>query len=332
MAMLILLLAAELSVRVFDLWQNTTIARASALDELKWLPGSKWQGRTINRLGYWDDEFDGRPRAGTFRIAALGHSLALSGSAENNCLVQVEHRVPRLDVFNFGLRGAGPREFVAQAGADVWTHRPDLVLVFLSIGDDDAPQTTTSDAPWWKPRLASVARRGSPTNYATSANAPDPHELRLRRGVRQMRICRIPQDAQQRGDWRAASKHLESLLAECRDRGVELAMVLVPADFQLNSRLRDAIVRRSGGEASDYDFELPQRRWTRFAEQRNIALLDLLPSLRAARQPVYSPDAADFSDPGLTLASATLGDWLRVRYEPAISATAQAGRGATPVP
>jgi hypothetical protein len=328
-AIALILSVVEGSLRLVEQGQYGRLAGFDPLSGLKWSPGSHWQGRTINSRGYWDDEFASRPRAGKFRVAALGGALTLSGTGDTNCLDRVERSVPGLDVFNFGLRQAGPREFVSQTALDVLEHRPDLVLLFIGVGSNDtAPSSVVAASAWRDLRVVhygmQLLRTAGSSRDATDTHSNDPYERRLRRGVKQLDACRVPESATRKDQWRAAAEHLDHVINQCCRRDIELALVVVPADFQLSASLRDALVRRSGGQASEYDFELPQRRWARFAHERGVAVLDLLPSLRAARASVYLPDAADFSQQGLELASAALGDWLRARYEPAINATAQA--------
>jgi hypothetical protein len=79
------------------------------------------------------------------------------------------------------------------------------------------------------------------------------------------------------------------------------------------------------------DPELPQRRVTQFAAQRNIPVIDLLPVFRSSQQAVYLPNRAEMSDHGIQLAVDVVGSWLLARYGSEL-ASAQSAAGPAVVP
>ena len=97
---------------------------------------AEFRGQVVNRLGYWGSEFESSPQPGVFRIAAVGDGVMLSGTAETNFLAQLRRRMPHVEVYNFGIPEAGPREYAAQVACDVANYQPNLVLAFVSVRDD----------------------------------------------------------------------------------------------------------------------------------------------------------------------------------------------------
>lgn len=131
----VLLVVLETGLRGYAFLADDRTPIAQAAHSLRLVPGSQFQGRTVNQLGYWDDEFGYHVPPGVFRVAVLGGQSTLGGTAESNYLAQVERDVPGIEVCNFGVAQTGPREHVAQLVHEVAFYRPDLVLVCLAVDE-----------------------------------------------------------------------------------------------------------------------------------------------------------------------------------------------------
>src|SRR5262249_34890364 len=83
-------------------------------------------------------EHEPEKRPGVRRIAALGDSFAVGPAVPfaDNYLTLLEQALPGALVYNFGVSGAGPREYYEILRTDVWAVRPDLVLVSVFVGSD----------------------------------------------------------------------------------------------------------------------------------------------------------------------------------------------------
>src|SRR5262249_57858134 len=71
-------------------------------------------------------------------VAALGDSFAVGPAVPfaENYLTLLETRMRAIEVYNFGVSGCGPREYLVVLRGDVWTYQPDLVLVSIFVGND----------------------------------------------------------------------------------------------------------------------------------------------------------------------------------------------------
>src|SRR5262249_20278983 len=132
----LLFVSAEATLRTFDYLTDGHSHELYIARSLKLPPGAELHGQQVNQLGYWDHDFQPTPAPGKFRVAVLGDDLTLSGTYESNCVKQLARRVPGIEVYHFGVQTAGPREYSAQLAGEVAQFQPDLVLLFLSIGDD----------------------------------------------------------------------------------------------------------------------------------------------------------------------------------------------------
>jgi hypothetical protein len=83
-------------------------------------------------------------------------------------------------------------------------------------------------------------------------------------------------------------KALLELDAWHEELGSRLLLVLIPDEFQVNDALwtavREASARSFGLPPSAFQRDLPQRRIGRWAEERGVRVLDLLPALREAER------------------------------------------------
>lgn len=320
----------EAGLRAAALVSDQRLAEVAAIGERKLTPGTEFHGRRVNRLGYWDEEFVPVSSAGRFRIAALGQRVLLSGTAETNCLAQIERRVPGVEVYNFGLAQAGPRDYAAQLASDVSPFRPDLVLAFISAGADIAQGgsppgmfdwRSLSSVQWGARYLGRTTQPGFAP--AASCEALD-YESYLRSLAPRLAVCRTPIDATMRRQWEEAVEHLDDLVRQCRKRHIAVGLVLVPSEFQVNAALCEALRRRTGYEAGEVDLDLPQRRLARFAHERNLPVIDLLPHFRASGESPYCRRQGEFSDQGNEIATRIIGGWLQARFGTQIAALAQA--------
>jgi hypothetical protein len=130
----------------------------------------------------------------------------------------------------------------------------------------------------------------------------------------QLAACRTPIHDALRVRWNHIYASLDRVIAGCRDAGVPVALVIVPAEFQVDRGLCRTLLRRNGLAAETFDVDLPQRRLGRFAEHRQLPSIDLLPHLRLCRQSVYRRHTTVLSEEGNLAAASAIGGWLESRY------------------
>ncbi|HEX4150548.1 MAG TPA: hypothetical protein VHY20_16235, partial [Pirellulales bacterium] len=182
------------------------------------------------------------------------------------------------------------------------------------IGREIRPATENSLLAWqglsaarrlWRPPLAAPA-----DEPATGLD----YESYLRLTGDRLLWCRTPlnQPAQRR--WNELLAQLQRLATQCGKKHVALALVLVPADYQVSPLLCQAAGRRVGCDPKGLDLELPQRRLISFATDHDAAVIDLLPHFRAATQSPFCRQHQRLSEHGHRIAGRVIGDWLGAHF------------------
>lgn len=322
----VLLLSVEIVMRLQATVTNDAIGGIAITRQQAFDPGSVHRGRRVNSLGYWDDEFNPQVDPRRFRIAALGDSVVLGGDRETNCLEQIEAILPDTDVYNFTLPGLSPREYAAQLKCDVLDYKPDLVLLFVSIHDDVTYQLPLPDVFDWRGLricqwgLQTIAAPASmwhsPGNGGASIDGLPRTESDQ---ILRFAVCRTPIEAHIEERWQRTLSHLSSMVELCLEHELPLALVFVPAAFQLDAGLRRSICLRGGYKDHHVDVQLPQRRLVSFASKNEIPALDLLPELSNSADYVYAVDRPEFSTAGQDLVATTVADWIARSFELEIS-------------
>ncbi|TFH23858.1 MAG: hypothetical protein E4H03_05145 [Myxococcales bacterium] len=84
---------------------------------------------------------------------------------------------------------------------------------------------------------------------------------------------------------------LEDLVRACEERGLPLAVMIIPDHAQVVDGPWDALIDQTGAPRSVYDRAAPSRRIAKFLEARGVPTLDLLPGFRARedRDALYLP-------------------------------------------
>jgi hypothetical protein len=323
--------AAEGILRLYALLADDPLPATYVASTLTLPPGESIGGQLVNAQGYWDDEFKYQPRPGVFRIAVLGDGVTLSGSAQTNLLVRLEQSVPGIEVYNFSLPSAGPREYAAQLMHKVAEYQPELVLTFFSIGDDvteEVPLPGMFD--WRNLRLYQWSARGVLPRGESNASIPlmpaaaASREEFLAAMAAQLDVCRTPISGELGHRWREATGYLGDIDEFCRQREIAQALVIVPSELQVDGQLCETLRRRAGVSAKGVDIELPQRRLADFAQERQLPVVDLLPPLRAAAGTLYLRNQKHWNDRGHAVAADALGRWIEHRYASQLGATTHA--------
>jgi hypothetical protein len=335
-----MLLAVEFGLRFIEWAYGGRLPLERLPPALKLAPGSLFGGRSVNSLGYWDDEFEVDPPPGVFRVAVLGGDATFSDSYQTNCLVRLEHSVPGIEVCHFGMPSAGPRHFATQLTLEVAEFQPHLVVAFVSVDDTVGATTPPPGALDWRQlrtvRLAAGwLRLLSPGTDESSAQGKSEmrrcrdYEQYLQNCAQRLVVCRTPIDGPLDARWREALRQLSELQRQCRRRRLPLALVIAPSEFQVDRRLCEVLRRRAGYEPGQLDLELPQRKLAQFANANELPLVDLLPHLRACESSPYLRHAEKWNERGHELAGHVLVGWLQSQFGRSIAAVTQPAAVAT---
>lgn len=292
---------------------------ACSASACKLTPGTTLSGRTINADGYWDDDFAAAPVRERRRIAVLGGLSTLGGDATTNFTAQLEALVPEVEVDHFGLPDAGPREHSAQLVRDVLRRKPGRILICLDATDDYAPRHLPK-SPLECRSLQFVEAMFTPAT-ATALDTPSPRTLTstldyddyVRGRAATVLASRKAPNSQLDARRRDTQAAMERIVRICRKHDVLVTLVLVPGEFQLSSSLTAAFCRRVQCDPSELETELPQRRWSAFAEHLQMPTIDLLPALREKGEIVYVPNSTAWNNRGQTIVAETIARDLKNR-------------------
>jgi hypothetical protein len=285
---------AEAALRIYAGLAGASPLLTETLDTYRLVPGRDYgAGLCGNSLGYPGPEFTKAKRPGVFRIAALGDSFAVGPAVPfgDNYLTLVEQALPGVEVYNFGVAGTGPREYHAILRQDVWTFDPDLVLVSIFVGNDI---TETMGTPRhldprqnylyllltraWRLAQEKERQAASPARVSGWQRLTPALSLESFREVeaRRLDVCFETSPPGLEKKWCQALKHLDHIVADCRQRGVPLVFVLIPDEFQVNPAILEDALRRRHMDRRGLDLERPQRRLAAFCAERGVPCLDLL--------------------------------------------------------
>lgn len=313
------LLLAEFALRAYAGWAGDFYWVSGTLEAHRLIPGHDYgNGLRGNQRGY--PGRDTWPAStGRLRIAALGDSFLVGAGVPfaDNFLSSLE-RAARVDVCNFGVSGAGPREYAQILHDDVFACRPDLVLLCLFVGND---VTESLPAPrGMDPRglaLYEFARRLMRHAHEQARRAAESSPATLSQQTyreieaRRLKVCMQPVSPAMERKWAACLRYLDTIVSACRSRNVPLAVVLIPDEFQVSPRILEQALRDS--RLTNIDLDLPQRRFRQFFAERGMACLDLQPVFQS-RNDTYLPQDTHWNAMGHRLASQAIGDWLGHSY------------------
>jgi hypothetical protein len=322
------LLLAELALRAFAAISGQSLLLAGTLQAHQLIPGHDYgHGLVGNSLGYPGRDYPREKPAGTFRIAALGDSFAVGPAVAfaDNYLTLLEKELPHTEVLNFGVSGAGPREYVQVLQKDALAFQPDLVLVSIFVGNDitETLPTPRHLAPeshalyllcqrGW--RLLVEKRRGGDFSAADRLSRPPlSPETFLEVEARRLQVCVTPVSAAMEKKWRRTFQQLDQIIAICQAHQIEVRFVLIPDEFQVNPLVCAAAVGAAKIDPQCLKLSLPQERLRAFFEAHQVACLDLLPTFQAAGDS-YAPQDTHWNRHGNHLAAQEIARWLRAKF------------------
>jgi hypothetical protein len=240
----------------------------------------------LNSHGFKDVEFEKQKRPGTVRILGLGDSFAFGVVPyQYNYLTLLEQDLgrvsPAAEVINMGIPSTGPSAYLEVLVNEGLPLNADMVLVSVFVGND----FTDEDLPPPRSYLLAFGRyllmpkpKGVPL-HGNDAYHDDGYSFeadkyleieRLRSAIfRRSNVAFSAQADSVRSD-------LERMKLVCRNKGLELLVVVIPDEMQVSPELQGQVVASYPGAAADFDFAKANRRLGSDLQALGIRYLDLL--------------------------------------------------------
>jgi hypothetical protein len=113
--------------------------------------------------------------------------------------------------------------------------------------------------------------------------------------------------------WNATRDVLDRIDALLRARSTRWALILLPAEEQVDPELQRLYVQTRKGDAEDYDFDRPQQLLLEWGKLHGVPVIDLAPAFRseARRRHLYVENDIHWNHEGNALAAQTIFDALR---------------------
>src|SRR5688572_28218956 len=286
---------------------------------------------TLNSKGFKDIEFRSEKVNGTRRLVGIGDSFVFGTVPyKYNFLTVFEEEWNRgqtaspIEVFNMGIPGTNPRQYLSVLIKDALPLQPDVALVFIYIGNDFIEISK-------KPLLQhsfviaagkfvfdlirhvedGVTSHSRMSQYKDDAATVSEDKFLEIETVRsdiyalgsEMLIERLP----------GVMYFLDEINRVCKENNIALYIVLIPDEVQINPKLQQDVVAALQLSSDKFNFELPNIRLAQELQGRSIEYLDLLPAFKEASRErrLYIPRNTHWNIEGNRLAAALLIDFLR---------------------
>jgi len=343
-----LALAAWAAWAPSPLWMVETPDVRRRLAALARPVGEPHMGFPTNSLGHYDVEFVPRAERRGRTIAMIGDSFSASYVPHRYHFTTVaEAALGDTEIYNFGVPGIGPPEYLHLLQQQALPLEPDAVVISVFCGNDLAirpPRAANALWSWFdraQVRLCTVPARlakllgADATSPATSRAGEAGGLLATEAALldaypwlfdHTLEPGTFSEDAYlslvgERLEYACQAEHppidvLLDYIDQMRARAgdIPFGVVLVPAEFQVEQRLWDAAARSAGGVLLDRNE--PQASLRAALAQRGIRHLDLLPMLRAVDAQAdgdrhcYLLRDTHFNVRGNEVAGRAVADWI----------------------
>ena len=287
----------------------------------------------INTMGFRDRDHPRDKPAGRLRVLGLGDSFVYGAVSIRDNFLRIAERKwndavgKQMDILLMGVPGWSTENqlgYLVSEGLDL---DPDFVVIHFFVENDVTgipvrtriirgnPYPTTSPLPvrnfLRKSHLFVMAEsllwrechqeeRESTGPRSAPADAPV-NDIYLHVMEKSLPVYRREPDRRTEALWDEALGYLEKIDAACETAGVPWLLVLIPGEIQVDPEVRAQVLEGLGADPEDFDFDYPQRRLVRWAQENHNAVVDLLPELRREHQTsgrLYAPNDTHWNEHG----------------------------------
>jgi hypothetical protein len=261
----------------------------------------------------------------TFRIAILGGPTEFG---VHDLTAQLGPQLSGVEVRSFTAADGPLVGYRAGLATAVESYRPQMLLVFLAVdGDLTRTQPNISPFDWRSLQVVQAVQaalgRNAPAAAGISAE-PSHGPITYRHFLEtcSLSVCRKPLDESVLDRWNGSLTRLDELARRCEQMATTLAIVLAPAEFQLDTATLDALCRCAGCTTEQVDLDLPQRRMEAYAAGHHLPCIDLLPYLRASKSLPYCRHSRQWNETGNAIVADAVAQFVMGRYGNQIAASA----------
>lgn len=287
---------------------------------------------TLNSKGFKDIEFRSEKVNGTRRLVGIGDSFVFGTVPyKYNVLTVFEEEWNRLqtaspiEVFNMGIPGTSPRQYLSVLIKDALPLQPDAALVFIYIGNDFIE---ISKKPLLQHSFVIAAGKFvfDLIRHLEDGVTPHSRTSQYKDDAATLSVDKFLEIETGRSDiYALGSKLLPERLPRvmyfvdeinrvCKEKDIALYIVLIPDEVQIDPKLQQDVLSALQLPTNKFDFDLPNKRLAQELQGRGIKHLDLLPAFRDASREerrLYIPRNTHWNIEGNRLAAALLIDFLR---------------------
>ena len=260
-----------------------------------------------------------------FRIAILGGPTEFG---VHELSAQLGPQLTGVEVRSFTAADGPIVGYRAGLATAVESYRPQMLLVFLAVdGDLTRTQSHVSPFDWRSLQVVQAvqAALGRNAPEAASISAEPSHGANTYRRFLEtcsLSVFRKPLEDSVLDRWNATLARLNDLAQRCEQSTTTLAIVLAPAEFQLDPATLDSLCRCAGCTTDQVDLDLPQRRMEAYAAGHHLPCIDLLPYLRASKSLPYCRHSRQWNETGNTIVADAVAQFVMGRYGNQIAANA----------
>jgi len=306
-----------------------------------------------NSLGLREGRELGRKSDDTFRILSIGDSFAMAvGVDADDSYARLLERAlkdsisgRRVEVVNAGVPGYNTRQEGAYLVDEGLALQPDLLLLQFYVGNDIIdnhwePRVKAIDgylasgaapAGTLPPQVRSFLERNSQL-YAfvwplvRTMRDPGYRAERQRLAERFLSVYKTDETDDLKKMWATTRAQLGAMSAIAKERGIPLAVVVIPDPIQVDAEKWSRTLRGTGGVSGDLDRAKPSRRIAEFCADLGVPVVDLLPVFEKASpgEPTYLHLDGHWTRRGNAIAADAMRDLL-VRAHLLEGATRTAG-------
>lgn len=325
----ITLVLLEAGLRAFNYVVPSPVFHTGSYERFRGRPGARFLGSRLNSSGFHDAERAQSKPNGTYRVVAVGDSVAFGvvpWPANFLSLLEADLRRDRpAEVVNLGIPGTGPADYLALLVREGLGYSPDLVIVTFFIGNDlEAPSRRAYERSYagtlfyflWR-----LATSGSPVLSGLVSEAAVYDDEAATFSLERFMEIEVERawvfDAAASID--AAVARVVASVAEMRrvtdHAGARLLVVLAPDEAQVSAALQDQIAGARGVGGGTLDFVRPSRQLLGALTAAGVPVLDLLPDFvrEGEGRRLYKLRDTHWNLAGNRLAADLIADHLRER-------------------